>query len=139
MLGFAAPGQPLDRSLAPGTAIDAELVFFPGAYPLRALVKQRHERHSRWTTCPYRDNTRSDDRYPGLRGGAHARVPGSQRFPMPLQAIIPARTSTGWAVLAPITERCRWRLRFDTWRLMARAVASRLDCLASGPATCCCL
>ena len=42
LLSFAAPGQPLDRSLVPGMALDAELVFFPSAYPLRALIKQRH-------------------------------------------------------------------------------------------------
>jgi hypothetical protein len=37
----AAPNQPLDVSLVPGTLIEAELVFFPGTVPLRALVKQR--------------------------------------------------------------------------------------------------
>src|SRR4029434_7811224 len=38
----AAPNQPLDVSLVPGTTLDAELVFFPSAWPLRALVKERH-------------------------------------------------------------------------------------------------
>jgi hypothetical protein len=38
----AAPNQPLDVSLVPGTAVAAELVFFPGMTPLRALVRQRH-------------------------------------------------------------------------------------------------
>lgn len=42
ILDFSAGGQPLDRSLVPGTTLDAELVFFPGAAPLRALIRARH-------------------------------------------------------------------------------------------------
>jgi hypothetical protein len=42
LLSFGAPGQPIDRSLTPGLCIDAELVFFPGAAPLRALLRARH-------------------------------------------------------------------------------------------------
>jgi hypothetical protein len=42
VLNFAAGNQPLDVSLVPGTGIDAELVFFPSSWPLRALVKERH-------------------------------------------------------------------------------------------------
>lgn len=42
VLSFAAPGRPLDASLVVGTAIDAELAFYPGAQPLRAVVAQRH-------------------------------------------------------------------------------------------------
>ncbi|GAA2416849.1 SWIM zinc finger family protein [Actinomadura vinacea] len=42
VLSFAAPGRPLDASLVVGTEIDAELAFYPGAQPLRALVVERH-------------------------------------------------------------------------------------------------
>ncbi len=42
VLSFAAPGRPLDASLVVGTAVDAELAFYPGAQPLRALVARRH-------------------------------------------------------------------------------------------------
>jgi hypothetical protein len=42
VLNFAAGNQPLDVSLVPGTGIDAELVFFPSSWPLRALVKEHH-------------------------------------------------------------------------------------------------
>jgi hypothetical protein len=38
VLSFAAAGQSLDDSLAVGTAADADLVFYPAAIPLRALV-----------------------------------------------------------------------------------------------------
>jgi hypothetical protein len=42
VLSFAAVGQSLDASLAVGAQADAELVFYPGAAPLRALVLARH-------------------------------------------------------------------------------------------------
>lgn len=40
-LSFAAMNQPLDVSLVGGTAITAELAFYPSAAPLRAVVRQR--------------------------------------------------------------------------------------------------
>jgi hypothetical protein len=42
ILSFAAMGQGLDDSLTVGTETDAELVFYPGAVPLRAAVLARH-------------------------------------------------------------------------------------------------
>lgn len=42
VLSFAPVGQALDASLAAATTIDAELAFYPGATPLRALVADRH-------------------------------------------------------------------------------------------------
>jgi hypothetical protein len=42
LLSFAAAGQPLDDSLTVGTDADADLVFYPGAVPLRAVVRARH-------------------------------------------------------------------------------------------------
>ncbi|MGH3237357.1 MAG: SWIM zinc finger family protein [Streptosporangiaceae bacterium] len=43
VLSFAAAGLALDDSLAVGTETDADLVFYPGAVPLRALVLTRHD------------------------------------------------------------------------------------------------
>ena len=41
VLSFAPPGRPLDSSLPPGHLLTAELAFYPGAAPLRALVVER--------------------------------------------------------------------------------------------------
>lgn len=41
IMDFAYGNAPLDKSLVVNTQIDAEVVYFPGAYPLRALVKER--------------------------------------------------------------------------------------------------
>ena len=43
ILDFAAGAQPLERSLAAGSAFDGELAFYPGRQPLRALLKSRSE------------------------------------------------------------------------------------------------
>ena len=42
VLSFAAAGQSLDDSLGIGTEADADLIFYPAAVPLRALVAARH-------------------------------------------------------------------------------------------------
>lgn len=42
VLSFAPVGQALDASLATATTVDAELAFYPGATPLRALIASRH-------------------------------------------------------------------------------------------------
>ncbi|MEZ4527115.1 MAG: SWIM zinc finger family protein [Desulfobacterales bacterium] len=41
VLSFSYGGQPPDVSLVPGTCLDAELIFYPGSHPLRALVAKR--------------------------------------------------------------------------------------------------
>jgi SWIM zinc finger len=42
LLSFAAAGQPLDDSLTVGTDADADLVFYPGAVSLRAVVRTKY-------------------------------------------------------------------------------------------------
>ncbi|HEU4346469.1 MAG TPA: DUF5691 domain-containing protein [Actinoplanes sp.] len=42
LLSFAAPGQTLQSDVVPGTELDAGLCFYPGAYPVRALVAERY-------------------------------------------------------------------------------------------------
>ncbi|MES2571977.1 MAG: SWIM zinc finger family protein [Verrucomicrobiota bacterium] len=41
-LSFAAMNQALDVSLVAGTVVEADLVFYPSATPLRAMVRARH-------------------------------------------------------------------------------------------------
>jgi hypothetical protein len=42
VLSFAAWGRELDASLLPGTRVDADVHYYPGAAPLRALVGERY-------------------------------------------------------------------------------------------------
>jgi hypothetical protein len=59
VLSFAMAGAPLARDLAPGVEIEADLCFYPGASPLRALVGIRHEPPRRltsgWHATTWRD------------------------------------------------------------------------------------
>ncbi|MEV4745943.1 SWIM zinc finger family protein [Streptosporangium amethystogenes subsp. fukuiense] len=43
VLSFAPVGQALDASLVTGTTVDADLAFYPGSTPLRAVVAARHD------------------------------------------------------------------------------------------------
>ena len=41
LLNFYHPSKPTDLGLMPGTALEAELVYYPGSFPLRALLKEQ--------------------------------------------------------------------------------------------------
>jgi hypothetical protein len=95
VLQFAHSSQPLDVNLLPGTGVDAELVFYPGAYPLRALVKTRHAPPAPLETMPgYATVAAASDAY----AAALARDPWIEAFPLPLQAVVPIRHGEAWAV-----------------------------------------
>ncbi|MGI8504367.1 MAG: SWIM zinc finger family protein [Hassallia sp.] len=92
ILNFAYGSQPLDTSLIPGTSIDAELVFFESAYPLRSLIKIHH------------DAAEPVDKMPGYSSirdmmqayaKALARNPWIEQFPVALQAVIPVFNDDG--------------------------------------------
>jgi SWIM zinc finger len=95
ILAFAAAGQPLDRSLVLGTALDASLVFFPGACPLRALLKERYAPPSSldWPRG-FADFSAAAAAY----AAALAQVPWLERFPMALEAAIPTHAGERWHV-----------------------------------------
>jgi SWIM zinc finger len=92
ILNFAYGNQSLDNSLIPGTSIDAELVFFESAYPLRSLIKIHH------------DAADSVDKMPGYSSirdmkTAYAKAlalnPWIEQFPVALQAVIPVFNDDG--------------------------------------------
>ena len=119
LLHFAAGNQPLDTSLAPGLRIEADLVFYPSAWPIRALVKtQGTAAHA-----PHREITAGfatiDD---ALRGYADtiARYPWVERYPLALTAVVPMLVEDRWIVHdtnhheLPVTSGFT-----DGWRLFA--------------------
>jgi hypothetical protein len=95
LLHFAAGNQPLDASLIPGTAIEAELVFYPGAYPLRALIKERNDSPFQLDrTGGYANITDAFSAY----AAALARNPWIEVFPFALKSVIPIRRDGHWFV-----------------------------------------
>src|SRR5437660_1496499 len=94
ILQFAHSSQPLDVSLLPGTEVDADLVFYPGAYPLRALVKTRHASPAPLASMPGYDTAAAAS---AAYAAALARDPWLEALPLPLQAVVPLRHNGGWA------------------------------------------
>ncbi|MCI0339203.1 MAG: SWIM zinc finger domain-containing protein [Acidobacteria bacterium] len=117
LLHFAAGNQPLDAGVVAGTMIDAELVFFPGAYPLRVLIKQRY-------ASPVQLDQMSG--YTSIREassayvGALAHNPWIEEFPIALRDVIPVRRGGDWfardseASLLPLAPRSA-----HLWTLLA--------------------
>ena len=92
-LQFAAFGQVLERSLAPGSTLDAELVFYPSAYPLRALLRQRHDSPATPAPpCGYGSVTAALEAYTA----ALAELPWLEEFPLPLEGVVPLNLDGQW-------------------------------------------
>ncbi len=86
ILNFAYGSQPLDNSLIPGSCIDAELVFFESAYPLRSLIKIHHDAAGRVDIMPGYSSIRDMMQ---AYAKALAGNPWIEQFPVALQAVIP--------------------------------------------------
>ncbi len=92
---FAYGSQPLDSSLAPGSSFDGEVVYFPGAYPLRALVKPGARHYPTF------------EDWPGAAGcseiieaysQALGENPWLELFPVALSAVYPVRSGDDWQI-----------------------------------------
>jgi hypothetical protein len=95
LLHFAAGNQPLDASLIPGTVVDAEMVFYPGAYPLRALIKERNDSPFQLDRMAgYANITDAVSAY----AAALARSPWIEVFPFALKSVIPICRDGHWFV-----------------------------------------
>ena len=96
VLDFAARQQPLDTSLVPGIALDAELAFYPAALPLRALVARRAGEARPICAFPGAPSFEA-----ALRDFATALAgnPWLERAPMALRGVLPLRDGPGWCLL----------------------------------------
>ncbi|GAA2106913.1 SWIM zinc finger family protein [Actinomadura alba] len=114
VLSFAAPGRALDASLVVGDTVDAELAFYPGAQPLRAIVAARH-------APPGRRAPRGTTVEELLREHAAAlsRDPWLDRWPAVLAGLRLGRAGDdGWHVIDPAGHALPLRTT-DPWRLLA--------------------
>jgi hypothetical protein len=106
VLTFAPAGQPLDASLVTGTTIDADLAFYPGAAPLRALVAARHDAGGGGEPPGVSPETALDD-----LAAALAADPWTDSWPLVLTDVVPDTTTLGGFPLHPQAR--------DPWRLIA--------------------
>lgn len=88
LLDFAHGQQPFEQTFLPGTCLEAELVFYPSAYPLRALLKTRQEAVLLSKHPPGNaEITAAIATY----SKAFAVCPWLEQFPLLLQAVVPIR------------------------------------------------
>lgn len=97
VLSFAAPGQTIAADLVLGTAVPADLCFYPGRAPLRALVAQRYGEPVRGVRPDGTGIAAALDDY----AGALAAEPWLERWPMVLGSAAVARSGRGWRVVGP--------------------------------------
>lgn len=95
ILDSAHGSQSLDTSIIPGTCLDADLIFYSGAYPLRALIKERHNLLPLPDTLP---GTKTMSDSCAAYAAALACNPWLERFPMLLANVIPAQRGDQWTV-----------------------------------------
>ncbi|MEU6741743.1 SWIM zinc finger family protein [Streptosporangium sandarakinum] len=88
VLSFAPAGQALDASLVTGTTLDADLAFYPGSCPLRALVAARHDPAPQVSAGPPPGSTVHGALDEVAR--ALAADPWTDSWPVVLGAVVPA-------------------------------------------------
>ncbi|MBD2256894.1 SWIM zinc finger family protein [Pseudanabaena sp. FACHB-2040] len=126
LLDFAHGQQPFEQTLLPGTCLEAELVFYPSAYPLRALVKTRRESVPLSKSPP--GYAGIEDAIASLTGQvasysqAYAACPWLEQFPLLLQAVVPLRDGERWllrdaqGLVLPLLSRLKPQ---QGWQLLA--------------------
>lgn len=114
VLSFAAPGTSMDASLVVGTEVDAEVAFYPGSQPLRALVAERFGAAAAGTPAGTSVRGFLDE-----QAAALARDPWLNRWPATLERVRLAR-GEGDALYAVDDAEDALPLRLaEPWRLLA--------------------
>jgi hypothetical protein len=93
VLEFAAPGQHLALDLLPGTTVEAELIFYPGNYLLRAVIKKRAS-ITRSSKGP--DGYTTSDDLLTTYADVLALNPWLEAIPAPLQTVVPVCRGEQW-------------------------------------------
>jgi hypothetical protein len=98
LLDFAHRSQTLDCSVWPGTVWDGTLAFYPGLYPLRALIKVREAAEVGWTEIAAEGYASIEDAI-AAHGLAIAQNPWLEVFPMLLTKVIPSLEDEEWRLI----------------------------------------
>lgn len=119
LLDFAYGQQPFEQTFLPGTCLEAELVFYSSAYPLRALIKTRQEAVVLTKGPPgFAEVGAAIATY----SQAFARCPWLEQFPLLLQGVVPVRAGERWllqdaqGVVLPLSRRFEPQ---QSWQLLA--------------------
>lgn len=93
VLEFAAPGQHLAPNLLPATTVEAELIFYPSNYPLRAVLRKRiNTTRSLKEVSGYATSEQLLMTYAGVL----SLNPWLEAIPALLQTVVPVRRGERW-------------------------------------------
>ncbi|BDH15540.1 SWIM zinc finger family protein [Streptomyces hygroscopicus] len=121
-LSFGGANRPLDVALAPGLVLDADLAYYPGARPLRAVLGERHAPAAPGPVPP----GCGIDAALAAYGDALRDDPWLDSWPVVLADVtpIPSRDGTSWQLAdtdgesaLPLDPRCLGRT--SLWQLAA--------------------
>jgi SWIM zinc finger len=116
VLSFGVAGQALDGSLLPGTTLDADLHFYPGAAPVRALVGARRGEPRPLGTVAGGDLTDAARAF----AAAVAADPWTDAWPVVVGGVVPVPGEPRWQVRDAAGRRMALRpWGADLWRLLA--------------------
>jgi hypothetical protein len=94
IINFAFRHQALDTGLIPGLTLHGELVYFPGAFPLRAVFKTLQILPSPFLPTGFPDFSTFLDGYAAALG----LNPWLEVFPVILEKVVVEKQETGWLV-----------------------------------------
>jgi len=95
LLHFAAFNQKLDHAFSPGSGFEAELIFYPSAYPLRALIRSRQEGGAQAAAPVGHASLSAASAAYAAALSAH---PWLEEFPVVLETSTLLRQGDGWLV-----------------------------------------
>ena len=92
ILNFAHQSQALDLSLMQGVVLNGEIVYFPGAYPLRGIFKEKKVVNEKLTPRGYENISDLLNNYAAALGNN----PWLEDLPAILENAIPMRVNENW-------------------------------------------
>jgi SWIM zinc finger len=95
ILQFAASGTPFTEGFVSGTVVRGELAFYPGAYPLRAVVRSRTGEATRVQELPGHGTLEA---FLDHTSTVTSSQPWLERLPATLEAVVPLLHEGRWLV-----------------------------------------
>jgi hypothetical protein len=124
VLQFAVGGAPFEEMVPPGVTFTAEALFWPSAYPLRALL--RHRRGEPTAIHTFQGSATIAD-YLCTIADALARQPWLERFPTALRQVTPLLVDGRWYVRDCAGDALPLA-KGDHWLLLALSGGLPVDC-----------
>jgi hypothetical protein len=126
ILQFAVGDGGFPALFAPGTRFEADLAFWPSAWPQRALVKERRGATETVGALPPVPGTESIGAFLEETAEALARQPWLDRFPCALRGVVPVSAGGGFQ-LRDGEGLALALVKGDHWKLVALSGGRPLD------------